>query len=224
MPANSAGRDALARFLQQRGVDPDAVVARFEAYEGLIRRWNARGNLVSSRDVERLRSRHVLDSLSLLPWCSGSLADVGSGAGFPGVPLAIARPGSPVALIERSERKTLFLRQVVIELALDNVEVIAADVDHRGAGRRVSSGGRGSLAGRVFDTVTARAVAPPDVAWQLMRGLLAPDGVALLQSGDRLEGTAFDGGVVRHRERTGGTWVTVVSAATFGGQNGWQGE
>ena len=253
MPANSAGRDALARFLQDRGVDHDGVVAKLEAYEGLIRRWNVRGNLVSSRDVERLRGRHVLDSLSLLPWCSGSLADVGSGAGFPGVPLAIARPGSPVALIERSERKTLFLRQVAIELALHNVEVIAADVDHRGArprnlsdlarqrqfrrspgvlgagagrraseafggaGRGESSGGRGSLAGRVFDTVTARAVAPPDVAWKLMRGLLAPDGVALLQSGDRLEGRPFDGGVVRHRERTGGTWVTVVSAATCGG-------
>lgn len=204
MPANNAGRDALARFLEQRGVESGRAAEALERYEGLIRRWNARGNLVSRRDLDRLRDRHVLDSLSLLPWWRGSLADVGSGAGLPGIPLAIARPDSPVTLVERSERKARFLQQVVIELALGNVEVIEADVGQPRAS--------GSLDGRVFDTVTARAVAPPAASWRLLRGLLAPAGGAMLQSGEPLHASLFDGGEIRHSERTGETWVTVVGS------------
>ena len=204
MPANNAGRDSLTRFLERRGVESGRAVAALERYERLIRRWNARGNLVSRRDLDRLRDRHVLDSLSLLPWWRGSLVDVGSGAGFPGIPLAVARPESPVTVVERSERKAHFLQHVVIELGLRNVEVIEADV-----GQPFASG---SLDGRVFDTVTARAVAPPAATWRLVRGLLAPAGVALLQSGQPLEATLFDGGEIRHSEGTGDTRVTVVGS------------
>ena len=206
MPANNGRRDSLARLLERRGVESGRAVEALERYERLIRRWNARGNLVSRRDLDRLRDRHVLDSLGLLPWWRGSLADVGSGAGFPGVPLAIARPESPVTLVERSERKARFLQQVVIELALPNVEVIEADVGQPPAS--------GSLDGRVFDTVTARAVAPPAATWRLLRGLLAPAGVALLQSGEPLEACLFDGGEIRTCERAGQTWVTVVEVVS----------
>ena len=203
MPANDAAPDGLARFLEQRGVESGEAVEALEHYERLIRRWNPRANLVSRRDLGRLRDRHVLDSLSLLPWWHGSLADVGSGAGFPGVPLAIARPDSPVTLLERSERKARFLQHVIIELALRNVELLEADVTKP----------PGSLAKRGFDTVTARAVAPPAATWRLLRGLLATTGVALLQSGEPLEPSMFDGGEIRACERTGGTWVTVVGRA-----------
>lgn len=205
MRANNAGRESLVRFLDERGVDPARAVEALETYEQLIRRWNVRGNLVSRRDLDRLRDRHVLDSLSLISWVNGSLADVGSGAGFPGVPLAIARPDSPVTLVERSERKIRFLQQVVIELGLPNVRIVEADV-----GRPTSAG---SLGGQVFGTVTARAVAPPAATWRLLRGLLAPQGVALLQSGEPLDASLFDGGEIRASERTGQTWVTVVGNA-----------
>ena len=201
MPANDATREALARFLEERDVDSGRAVGRLEAYERLVRRWNARSSLVSRRDSARLRDRHVLDSLSLLPWWRGSLADVGSGAGFPGVPLAIARPEASVTLIERSERKAHFLHQVVIELGLSNVDVIEADVRHRQPG---------SLAGRVFDTVTARAVAPPPAAWEMLRGLLPNRGAALFQSTVPLAATLFPGGGIRSSECAGLGWVTVV--------------
>lgn len=205
MPANNAPREALARFLEERGVDPARTVEALEAYERLTRRWNARGNLVSRGDLERLRDRHTLDSLALLPWWRGSLADVGSGAGLPGVPLAIARPESSVTLIERSERKVRFLRQVVIDLSLTNVEVVSADV-----GRHQ---GHGSLDGRVFDTVTARAVAAPAATWKLLRGLLGREGVALFQSSNPLDAAFFEGGGIRASERAGRGWVTLVGIA-----------
>lgn len=204
MRANDAARDALGRFLEERGVESGSAVETLEEYERLIRRWNARGNLVSRRDLGRLRDRHVLDSLSLLPWWHGSLADVGSGAGLPGVPLAIARPESPVTLVERSERKARFLQHVIIELALDNVELVEADVREPLPG---------SLAKRRFATVTARAVAPPGATWALLRSLLAPTGVALIQSAEPLEPSLFDGGEIRACERAAETWVTVVESA-----------
>ncbi|MDE0053421.1 MAG: 16S rRNA (guanine(527)-N(7))-methyltransferase RsmG [Gammaproteobacteria bacterium] len=202
MPANDAPRDALSRFLEQRGVESGRAVDALEHYERLVLRWNARGKLVSRRDLGRLRDRHVLDSLSLLPWWHGSLADVGSGAGLPGIPLAIARPESPVTLVERSERKARFLQHVIIELMLRNVELVEADIRER-----LPS----SLAERVFGTVTARAVAPPAATWRLLRGLLAPTGVALLQSGEPLAPSMFDGGEIRACERVGETWVTIVA-------------
>ena len=205
MSANSGAREALVRFLGERGIDPARALGAIETHEQLIRRWSRRGNLVSRRDLDHLRERHVFDSLALLPWWRGSLADVGSGAGFPGIPLAIARPDASVTLVERSQRKARFLQQVVIELALDNVAVIEADVGRPTAARSLGAPG--------FGTVTARALAPPAMTWRLVRGLLAEHGVALLQSGEPLAAGLFNEGEVRVRERAGRTWVTVVGQA-----------
>lgn len=176
--------------------DADAL-EKITAFEALLKRWNGRCNLVSRGDLQRVRERHVLDSLALLPWWRGALADVGSGGGFPGLPLAIARPRCAVVLIERSERKCLFLRQAVIDLALPNVEVAQADA----ARYRPEA---------LFGTAVARAVAPPAEAWRLLRRLVGGDGAVLLQSGQALSERHFDGGTIRHAERRGIGWVTVV--------------
>lgn len=180
-----------------QGIDGEAA-AKLDAFEALLRRWNKRYSLVSRGDIARLRQRHVHDSLALLPWWTGSLADVGSGGGFPGLPLAIARPQSPVALIERSEGKSRFLRQVLIELQLANVELVVADVgDYRPAA--------------LFDTVTVRAVAAPKIAWRLVRRLAKPEtGTVLLQSRDPLPAETFEGGLASPAERCGIGWVTPV--------------
>ena len=144
-----------------------------------------------------MRERHTADSLALLPWVAGRLADVGAGAGLPGIPVAIARPGVPVVLIERSTRKCAFLRHAVVELDLPNVHVEAHDA-------------RGYAAPDPFDTVTVRAVAPPAQAWDLVRHLLKPGGSALLQSGDRLAPSMFYGGEIVDEAAAGRGWVTVV--------------
>ena len=181
-------------------VAPDSVPRsawdKLSAFEALVRRWNARAGLVSRADVHRLRERHTEDGLSLLPWVDGRLADVGSGAGFPGIPLAIARPETPVVLIERSARKCAFLRQAVIDLDLANIDVAASDAR--------------DYAPASFDIVTVRAVAPPPQAWRLIRHLLAPTGKALLQSHERMCSPAFPGGEVLEEAAAGRGWVTVV--------------
>ena len=176
---------------------PDGAEHKLRAFEALIRRWNQRSRLVARGDIARLRERHTADSLTLLPWVDGRLADVGSGAGFPGVPIAIARPDDAVVLIERSTRKCAFLRQAVIELNLANVEVVAEDV-------------RDYAASKSFDTVTVRAVAPPLQAWTLVRPLLAAAGTALLQSRERLRSPTFENGEVVDEAGVARGWVTVV--------------
>ena len=180
------------------------MLDKLSAFEALIRRWNVRGNLVSRGDLHRLRERHTEDSLSLLPWVRGRLADVGSGAGFPGIPLAIARPDMPVVLIERSTGKSLFLRQAAIDLDLANVEVVAQDVAE-------------FEPDALFDTITARAVLPPDQAWALVRRLLAPEGSVLFQSREQLGGTLFGDGDIREVAGAEPAWVTVVGGTPVHG-------
>ena len=198
MPRCAAAPDAaLARLLEELEVDVQLVAAKLDAFEALLRRWNTRYNLVSYRDAARLRERHVLDSLALLPWWAGTLADLGSGAGFPGVPLAIARPDAEVVLVERSERKGRFLRQVVIDLELRNVQLAIADASCYEPPTP-------------FDTVVARALAKPAIAWRLARRLLAADGRALFQTYQPLAATTFANGAVRASQAAGVGWVTVV--------------
>ena len=89
--------------------------------------WGERMNLTAIRDREQQLTRHVLDSLSVVPYLRGGrIADVGSGAGFPGIPLAIAMPEAQFALIESTGTKCRFLEYVRDTLELANVEVVQA--------------------------------------------------------------------------------------------------
>lgn len=145
-------------------------------------------NLVGRRDAENLEARHIDDSLSLVRWINGSLiADVGSGAGFPGIVLAIVEPDKALTLIERSEKKARFLRQAIIELDLPNVELVVEDA-------------KSYHPTKLFDTVTARAVARPMVTWNTVRHMLRPGGHALLQSVSSMRNLRFSGGFVRKSE------------------------
>jgi len=107
---------------------PSGARERLLAYLALLAKWNRTYNLTAIRDPLAMVAQHLLDSLSVLPHLPlaaqhARLADAGSGAGLPGIPLAIARPGWHVALAESSQKKAAFLRQAAIELALHNVEV-----------------------------------------------------------------------------------------------------
>jgi 16S rRNA (guanine527-N7)-methyltransferase len=108
----------------------DADYARLRAYLTLLERWNRAYNLTAVRDPEAMVVRHVLDSLSILPWIEGSrVLDVGSGAGLPGIPLAIARPGFEFCLLDSNGKRTRFLIQVAAELQLKNVKIVRSRVE-----------------------------------------------------------------------------------------------
>jgi len=95
------------------------------AYLDLLVHWNRSYNLTAVRDPAGMVSRHLLDSLSVLPWLETAtpahLLDAGTGAGLPGVPLAIMRPGMHVTLLDSAGKKIRFLRHVKRELGLDNI-------------------------------------------------------------------------------------------------------
>lgn len=100
------------------------------AYVALLVKWNKVYNLTSVRDADQMISRHILDSLAILPYLTGdSLLDVGTGAGLPGIPIAIARPDIAVTLLDTNSKKTRFLQQVKAELALTNITVVHARVE-----------------------------------------------------------------------------------------------
>ena len=113
----------LADGLRQLGLDVEACVRPLQAYARLLRRYNSRYRLVA--DLQQLTTHHLLDSLAGLETVrslavAGRLVDIGSGAGLPGVPLALAAPELQVTLVERSARRAMFLRLVVSELRLGN--------------------------------------------------------------------------------------------------------
>jgi 16S rRNA (guanine527-N7)-methyltransferase len=122
---------------------PGSAQEKLLAYLDLLAHWNRAYNLTAVRDRGEMIPRHLLDSLAVLPFVQGeSLADIGSGAGLPGIPLAIARPALAVTLIESNGKKARFLREAARALPLPNVAVEQARVqDATGS----------------FDTVTARA-------------------------------------------------------------------
>jgi len=105
---------------------PSGASERLMAYLRLLAKWNKTYNLTAIRDPLQAVSHHLLDSLAVLrdlSDCAGTLADVGSGGGLPGIPIAIAEPARRVTLNDASEKKGAFLRQAVIELGLSNATV-----------------------------------------------------------------------------------------------------
>ncbi len=122
----------LAGGLAAMGIALDAPAqAKLAAYLRLIDKWNKVHNLTAVREPAQMVVLHLLDSLSVLPHVAGArtLLDVGSGAGLPGIPLAIARPDLAVTLLDSSHKKAAFLRQAKAELALANVEVACERVE-----------------------------------------------------------------------------------------------
>jgi 16S rRNA (guanine527-N7)-methyltransferase len=118
-------RAALDRGLGQLNLAlPESARQKLIAYLELLAKWNKTFNLTAIRDPLQMVSLHLLDSLSVsreLP--PGRLADIGSGAGLPGIPIAIAEPERSVVLLEANQKKGSFLRQAVIELGLSNSAV-----------------------------------------------------------------------------------------------------
>lgn len=170
----------------------DAAVEKFVVFIRLLEKWNRVTNLTAVRDPLQMVTRHILDSLAVVPFLTrGSLLDVGSGAGLPGVPIAIARPGLDVTLLDANAKKLRFVRQAAAELGLDNVQVVQARMQEYQPGRS-------------FDMVISRAVASLDELYQQTVHLLRPGGRMLFMKGAVPEqeiGALQDGRAGLHIER-----------------------
>lgn len=116
---------ALRRGLGELGLSlPAGAQDKLLAYLELLAKWNETYNLTAIRDLDKMIGLHLLDSLAVLRHLpQGDLADVGSGGGLPGIPLAIAEPARRVTLNDANHKKAAFLQQAVIELKLANAEV-----------------------------------------------------------------------------------------------------
>ena len=144
------------------------------SYADALATTGAERGLIGPREVPRIWDRHLLNCVALAELVPPDieLADVGSGAGLPGLPIAIARPDVTVYLVEPLLRRVVWLREVVLELGLANVEII------RSRANAVAE------TGRVFDVVTARAVAPLPGLLGLCLPLVRPGGELLAMKGD----------------------------------------
>jgi 16S rRNA (guanine527-N7)-methyltransferase len=113
----------LRAGLVELGLVPDPLAGRLLDYLALMQQWNRAYNLTAIRDPAEMLTKHLLDSLSIHPYVCGSLADIGTGPGLPGIPLALALPGLQVSLVETAGKKARFLREAVRHLGLDGVRV-----------------------------------------------------------------------------------------------------
>ncbi len=188
-------KHSYASLLEALDLQPtEPRLRRLDTYEELLRTRALPLGMVAHFDAERLPTRHVGDSLRGAPLLAGvrSAADLGSGAGLPGIPLAIVTEQTAWLLLEQRRRRVAFLELVIAELGLDNVDVVPGNAEH--VGRRV-------------EAVVARAFAEPTRAWEVAAPLLADDGRLLYWAGAGFE---------PERDGPDGVSVRLVTSAVAG--------
>lgn len=135
------------KLLEEFGLTKEQI-NKFEAYLNLLLEWNEKFNLTAITDKEEIEEKHFIDSIALVKFENLKekiLIDIGSGAGFPGIPLAIVEPSLKVTLLEATGKRVSFLKEAVRVLGLKNVEVIQGRAEELGTREK-------------YDIVTARAV------------------------------------------------------------------
>lgn len=153
--------------------------AQFAVYEALLMEWNAKINLTAVRDEEGVRIKHFLDSLSCVPVLGDmngrSLIDIGTGAGFPGIPLRIVYPELRLTLVDSVGKKADFCQLVTDTLGLKGVTVLKDRSEELGAGKSYRE---------KYDAATARAVAVMPVLCEYLLPLVRPGGMMLAMKGE----------------------------------------
>ena len=149
----------------------DSLCAPLVQYLLLLDKWNAAYNLTAIRDLNSMVGKHILDSLAIRPWVKGKrVLDVGTGAGLPGIPLAIANPEMEFVLLDSNGKKTRFLNEVKRQLQLKNLEIVQFRVEnyHPAQG---------------FDTVISRAFSSLEQMIHWTQHLIAKEGTWLAMKG-----------------------------------------
>jgi 16S rRNA (guanine527-N7)-methyltransferase len=162
----------LAQGIAEAGLPIDAQKQqKLLAYLTLMQKWNKVHNLTAVRDADEMVVLHLLDSLVVLPFIDGkALLDVGSGAGLPGIPLAICLPELKVTVIDSNNKKVSFMRQAKAELGIDNLEVLGGRVEEITPNHK-------------FDMVISRAFSDLDLFISLTHQLCDAQGKWLAMKG-----------------------------------------
>lgn len=160
----------------------DTQLAQFRQLEGLYKEWNEKINVISRKDIDSLYERHVLHSLAIAAICSfdngAEVVDIGTGGGFPGIPLAIFFPNVKFLLADSIGKKIKVVQEVANAIGLKNVTTLHGRVEE--------------IKGRTFDYAVSRAVAPLGDLWKWIRPAIRPgqksdelpNGLICLKGGD----------------------------------------
>jgi 16S rRNA (guanine527-N7)-methyltransferase len=156
------------------------MVQAFLIYLKELKEWNQKINLTSLKKDEAIITNHFIDSLSITPHLpsSASILDLGSGAGFPGIPLKIAAPAHNITLLESTRKKANFLRHIIRRLGLSRTTVVECRAEHFKSSAHSHPG---------FDCVIARALAPLKIFLQLGAPLVIEGGQIVAMKGEKAE-------------------------------------
>ena len=162
----------LQKTLAQNGaIVPAETQHAFLQYLRLMQRWNRAYNLTAILDIEKMIMLHIIDSLSISPYLHGDrIIDIGTGAGLPGIPLALMHPKKNITLLDSNNKKTRFLTQVAIDLKIKNIEIISSRCENYHPELR-------------FDSILSRAFASLAIMLQTTQHLLKEDGRFLAMKG-----------------------------------------
>ena len=149
----------------------EQFLEKLTLFGNLLKKWNKVYNLTAITDTTEIAHKHFLDSLLVLPYLQGNrILDVGTGAGLPGIPLALSCPDKQFVLLDSNSKKTRFLKQAVTELALKNVEIVHSRIEEYAPEIK-------------FDIVLTRAFAQLDIIVQKTAHVLAPQGEIIAMKG-----------------------------------------
>lgn len=160
----------------------DEQVQKFSKYGDLLLEWNKVMNLTAVCEPKEVVIKHFIDSITIVPYVESqkckNLADIGTGAGFPGIPLKIMSPETEVVLLDSLGKRVNFLNTVISELQLKGIRAIHA---------RAEDGGRDKKLREKFDCVTARAVAPMNILLEYCMPFVKKDGCFIAMKGSNEE-------------------------------------
>ena len=168
----------FSQQLSQWGIELSPLqLSQYERYYRLLVEWNERFNLTAVTDRDEVYAKHFADSLAGLPYMQGAVCDVGAGAGFPSLALAIASPDVRYTLLDSVNKKVTFQQAVIDELPLANARALHVRAEDAGRGEMRAS----------FDVVTARAVAPTPTLLEYLCPLAKVGGRVVVYKTDRGE-------------------------------------
>ena len=164
------GTEALGISLSQKQLE------QLISYLDLIQLWSSKFNLTAIRSTQLIIRHHFIDSLAIAPFTNpvNPLVDIGSGPGFPGIPLKIIFPDKKITLVDSQRKKTTFMREAVRELDLKGIEVLETRIEHLKPPRDSQ-----------FNEAVARAFGSLDQFLMVSAGLLGADGRSLFMSGPK---------------------------------------